>query len=155
MAVKISSPWVEYSRYMEAMFGKDPEVKVVFDEDAVAIKLFVDNPVKADALSQILPETKNFGGVVLTISVIPGDEKQTKEQLFKAAFNGNPVVDDVVTVGGELLPNPFTYVVFKKEVVQFWNDNFGDPHGMKSTLYEEIARDAFNVDGVLYCTNVE
>ena len=34
---------------------------------------------------------------------------------------------------------PLTYVVFKNCVVQFFNDNLNDYHGMLSTLYETIA----------------
>jgi len=46
-----------------------------------------------------------------------------------------------------------TYVLFKNKVVQYFIDNIGDYNGMKSTLYEDIARDIFeDVDGVFFCT---
>ena len=156
MGLKRSSPWVEYYRYIEAIFGKDPDIKVVFDEEAICVRLLVNNNDKAEALKQILPASENFGGVELIISVIPCNDKESKEQLLKRAFDGNPAVDDVVAIDGGAFPTPFTYVIFKKEVVQFWNDNLGDPRGMETTLYEEIARKLFNQqDGVLYCTNIE
>ena len=54
---------------------------------------------------------------------------------------------------------PFTYVVFKNCVVQFFNDNLNDPHGVLSTLYQDIAREVFGdcgmAGGVAYCTDVE
>lgn len=54
----------------------------------------------------------------------------------------------------------FTYVVFKNCVVQFFNDNLNDPHGVVSTLYENIADEIFKDiqfpnDGVAFCTDIE
>ena len=51
-----------------------------------------------------------------------------------------------------------TKLVFKNCVVQFFNDNLNDAHGLISTLYQEIADDVLvNIDfhGVYYCTDVE
>ena len=50
--------------------------------------------------------------------------------------------------------NPFVYVMFKPEVVQYWDDNLGDPHGNISTLAQEIARDVFeDGNGVYFSTD--
>jgi len=49
-------------------------------------------------------------------------------------------------------------VVFKNCVVQFFNDNLNDAHGVISTLYQNIAAEIFedaNLPGVHYCTDVE
>ena len=51
-----------------------------------------------------------------------------------------------------------TYVVFKNCVVQFFNDNLNDCHGLISTLYQDIAAEIFedaNLNGVYYNTDVE
>lgn len=51
---------------------------------------------------------------------------------------------------------PFTYVVFKNCVVQFFNDNLNDPHGIISTLYQEIAEEVLeSVPNTYYCTDIE
>ena len=42
--------------------------------------------------------------------------------------------------------NSFTYVVFEKEVVQYWNDNLGDINGLRSTLYQDLAKEIFADD---------
>ena len=49
-----------------------------------------------------------------------------------------------------------TYVVFKKEVVQYFNDSLGDIHGVCSTLMQDIAKDIFeDTEGVYFCTDTE
>ena len=79
----------------------------------------------------------------------------TKAQLYNAAFSGNAAFVNTIPVEG-VFTNPILYVVFEKEVVQYFNDDLGDPHGNRSTLYQELAKEVFpEHDGVLYCTDVE
>ena len=150
--VKLSPPWVEYVNELNALFGQDPEVTIAYDGDAMEVKLLVKNPNKADALARILPLEKEYGNVKLKVTVVPGNADMTREQIYRAAFEGNPVFAQAVTVDG-ISSNSFTYVGFVREVVQYWNDNMADPHGNKSTLYQEIARDVFaGGDGVCFYT---
>ena len=66
------------------------------------------------------------------------------KELFEVAFKGNPAFAyTVVPVQEEYIWIPATYVVFKNCVVQFFNDNLNDCHGIISTLYETIAYDIF------------
>lgn len=39
------------------------------------------------------------------------------------------------------------YCVFKKEVIQFWNDDISDYLGNYTTLAKDIAREILNADG--------
>ena len=54
-----------------------------------------------------------------------------------------------------------TYVIFKNCVVQFFNDNLNDAHGVISTLYQDIAAELFadylerSKRGVHFNTDVE
>lgn len=155
--LKILSPWVVFYREVDAMFKNDPEVHVIYDEDDQVISLFVDNSSKADALSQILPTEKEFGNVVVRIEVVPANKRFTssKANLFSRALGGNGALWTVVDTSS--IPNflSITYVVFRKEVVQYFTDNLGDYHGITSTLYQEIAKDIFvNTEGVYFCTDV-
>ena len=153
--LKLSSPWVTYAREIHEMFGRDPQIKVEYDEDNVEVKLYVDNADKADAISQILPAEKFFGGVSLKITVIPSNGLNSPaKSLFDRAFDGNPVFAHTSEFQG-LYNQPVTYVVFKKYVVQYFSDNLGDEHGLTSTLYQDIARDLFEVNGTCYCTDTE
>ena len=151
-SMKLSAPWVTYYHELQALFDEDSDVEVVYDEDEPQVKLFVENQYKADALSKLLPEEKTFGNVTLKVTVIPSnDEEESDFSLFKRAFEGNPIISDFIEL--ELFNNPVDYVVFRNEVVQFFNDEMGDPNGLKSTLYQDIAKDVFaDKDGIFFCT---
>jgi hypothetical protein len=156
--LKMLSPWMVFYREIDAMFKKDPEVQVIYDEDAQIIKLFVDNTDKADALAQILPEEKEFGNVTLQIVVIPANNllQSSPDDLFRRAFYHNEAVRSVESTRDIPGFPCLTYVIFNKEVVQYFTDNLGDYYGITSTLYQSIAKDIFvNVEGVRFCTDVE
>lgn len=154
--LKIVSPWVNYFREIEALFGDDPDIVIDFDEQAPEIVLHVIGVDKADAITQLLPAEKQFGNVVLMIKVVPANPiERTRTQLFKDAFKGNPAFSYAATVSG-VSSNDFNYVVFKNKVVQYWNDDLSDVNGQCSTLYQEIAKDVFGEEeGVYFCTDTE
>ena len=151
----LSSPWVNFYRELEALFAKDPEVKVVYDEEKNDVKLYVDNLAKADALAQLLPVERTFGNITITVTVIPANkEGASKIQLFRTAFEGNGAFNYTASAEG-IFTNPIHYVVFANEVVQYFNDDLSDAHGVRSTLYQDIAEDIFeNHESVYFCTNV-
>ena len=152
--LKLSSPWIRYYRELEAMFMEDPEVKVVYDEEANVVKLYVDSATKAYALDRLLPSEATFGMVKLKIDVIPANGVKTEcSDLFEAAFKGNGALSYITHVKG-IFANEMTYVVFVKEVVQYFNDDLGDANGVCSTLYQDIAKRLFtSTEGVFFCTN--
>lgn len=157
--LKKISPWVEYYRKLVALFKKDPDIKIIYDEGINVIKMYINGQDKYEALNQLLPSEKKFGNVTLEIELIPcNDLKLSQTDLFRRAFSGNPVVTDVITIGQEIIgsTNDFNYIVFEKEVVQYYDDSLGDPHGNRSTLYQEIAKEVFGEqDGIYFCTDKE
>lgn len=161
--LKLSSPWMIYYKEICAMFEDDSNVSVIFDEDAMKVKLFVEGNERAAAIDAIMSDEKDFGTVTLGIEVYPanyaeGPKKlkeapERKKDLFDLAFSSNMALSFTNEVR-MLYNNTFTYVVFRKEVVQYFNDDLGDAFGLCSTLYEEIARDIFKpMEGVYYCTD--
>jgi hypothetical protein len=163
--LKLSSPWVLFYHEVEAMFKNDRAVHVVFDEDNTKIKIYVNGVNKAAALEWLLPKSKEFGCTNVLIEVIPANKEDgrmhyayrstTPESLFGEAFAGNPALSYVRGVEG-IFTNPIYYVVFRKEVVQYFTDDLGDANGVRSTLYQEIAKEIFvDMEGVQYCTDVE
>lgn len=152
----LSSPWVIYSKKVEALFEKDEQVHYEYDNDTPELKLFVDDARKADAISKLLPTEQNFGNVTLKVTVVPTDiKKNERVELFRDAFRDNPAVDHIITTiipgGGKV-----TYISFEKEVVQFYDDDLTDENGFCSTLYQELAKEVFGEKGEVYfCTNVE
>lgn len=152
--LEMSPPWNRLVSEMKALFGEDKDINIQYDADNLEIKLYVRDPAKADALTQLLPEQQVFGNVAVKVTVIPANQfSETKADLMEVAFKNNPVLKKVLR-----LHTPFgeyDYVVFRKEVVQFYNDNLADPHGNESTLYEDIARDVFVDSGIFFCTDSE
>ena len=153
--IKMSPPWVGFFRKMEALFKNDPDITIRYIKDPITIKLYINNQSKAEALMDLLPLKKNFGNVDVYIQVIPENNgvKENKASLFKKAFDGNPAFSYMIDLE-DVFVNPIHYCVFKKEVVQYWDDNLADPHGKVSTLYQDLAYDIFkDTDGVIFCTD--
>lgn len=157
MALKILSPWQVWYADVKAMFQEDKEIRVVFDNDTLELTLYVENADKADALGQILPVEKHFGNQVVKVSVVPANVPKTalklnRANIYERAFANNPALDSVVVISGVMV-NDITYVIFKKTVVQYFIDDLGDPHGNRTTLYQEIAKNVFEAtEGIFFCT---
>lgn len=161
--LKLSPPWITYINKIIALFDGDPQIACNVDtlSAAPSIVLAVSDPDKAAALMKLLPTEKQFGSVTLTIGVdcetVSNLAFPTYKELFETAFDKNPAFAYAVVPDASYFV-PFTYVVFKNCVVQFFNDNLNDPHGVVSTLYQEIAAELFEdacPAGVSYCTDVE
>ena len=152
--VKLSAPWQTYYKELSLLFEHDDEVRIVYDTDAQIINIYVDNAVKAEVMATVLPAVKQFGLVELEINIIPSN-RVNMLMGFVDLFKGNSSGDDVVVVDG-IMSNPITYVIFKKEVVQYFNDDLGDAHGVCSTLYQDIAKRVFEEhEGVFFCTTTK
>lgn len=153
--LELVSPWVNFYKEIEALFGRDPEIRVEIDDADKKVTLYVSNGDKAEALSRLLPDTKTFGNIEVRIEVINENDPDNWDLLenYEMAFKGNPAFESVkesVTPFGT-----FRYVLFSKQVVQYPNDDIGDAHQIRSTLFQEIAKDVFETDGVHYRTGEE
>lgn len=165
--LNLSSPWVLFYHEVEAFFKGDSDVCVIFDDEKMELRLYVSMVDKAEAIAELMPESKTYGSTELKIVVVPPNEnkynsyisrsmtllKNNPMMLFNVALAGNNAFDYVKEVSG-VFSNPLYYVVFRKEVVQYFTDDLGDINGVRSTLYQEIAKDIFkSFDNVYYCTN--
>lgn len=160
---KLSPPWVTYMNKVAALFGEDPEIECEMNYHASdpTITLFVSNPDKAAALAKLIHEDVWFGNVMIFVHVdcdkMSNRAFPTFKELFETAFNKNPAFAYTVVPDTQYFL-PLTYVVFKNRVVQFFNDNLNDPHGIVSTLYQDIAAEIFEEAcpaGVAFCTDVD
>ena len=150
--VKISPPWTTYYRELVELFKKDKEIFIEFDEDKNEIEITTTKYEKSLALKKVLPCEKDFGGVKLKINVVYKEPKMDAINAFKELAINNPVFK--YTYVFPTSANPIAYVVFAKEVVQYWNDDMSDPHGITSTLYENLAREVFSENpGIIFSTD--
>ena len=154
--LKLSAPWEIYYKELNELFKQDEEVHIIYDRDDQIINIYVENEAKADAMYTALPQVKEFGGVTLEINVVPANKtnlRRSRGTTYEDLFYKNPIVNDIVTIDG-IMSNPITYIIFEKEVVQYYNDNLGDANGLCSTLYQDIAKRIFcEEDGVFFCTD--
>lgn len=165
--INLVAPWDEYYNKMVAFFKDDPYTTVLYDESEKHIELLVNEPFKAVALSQLLKTKLEFGDVKLLVSVVPAnDDARDAIHYFKHmgvdedydvrymhALNDNDIYAYVRSIKG-MKDFDAVYVVFKKKVIQYYNDNIGDLNGVKSTLAEYIARDIFMPrNGVFFNTD--
>lgn len=157
-SLNMSPPWIIFYRKVETLFSEDEQVRVVYDNDDIAIRLYVEDPVKADALTTLMPTEKDFGNVTLNIEVIPANGikkiSTVGTNLYAELFRGNNAVSYIKEISN-VFSNSMVYVVFKKTVVQFYTDDLGDINGYSSTLYQEIAKEIFgNQQGLFFCTDI-
>lgn len=151
----LSAPWESYVSEITALFDKDPEVAIDYSEENKVLKLYVDSQEKAAALEQLLKPEVDFGNVKLSIEIIPANlTDRSVMNLFETAFKGNQAVSYTRSI--EAMGWSAGYIVFKPEIVQYFNDDLSDINGIESTLYEDIAKRVFadNHDGVFFCTDV-
>lgn len=164
--LNLSPPWMVCYRKLSAFFKEDSEVRITYDEIEQEIKLYVDNAEKAVVLEKLLPSEQVFGNVTLYITIVPanktsfdsvkaGHSTSTKMTDIVRALVNNKAVTDIKVVDG-IMTNKMVYVIFRKEVIQYFTDDIGDYHGICSTLYQDLAKEIFsNIDGVFFCTDNE
>lgn len=159
--LKLSPPWITYINKLQALFDGDPQIACNVDMSEPSIVLACNNGDKVAALLKLLPSEKEFGNVTLKIGIdgpVSNLAFPTQKDLFDTAFKGNPAYAYSVTPGDDYWFFSMTYVVFKNCVVQFFNDNLNDCHGLISTLYQDIAAEIFEdagLNSVYYNTDVE
>ena len=154
--IKKSAPWVAYYKELNELFREDDDVLVVYDEDDNTINVYVGDEAKAGAIQYLLPTEKKFGNVTLFVNVIPSNKgsymvnASNPLSVATDAFRDNDAVVAVTDISGVF---PLVYVVFKKKVVQYFDDNLGDINGNCSMLYETMAKNVFNDVGIKFCTS--
>ena len=152
--VGMASPWVVYTRKVEALFEHDPEVIVDYVDEPPKLTLLVANQSKAYALARLLGDGRQFGNVALKIEVIPANEDESAAGLFLRALSGNAAFCEIQQVSD---PGMFdaTYVMLAPECVQFATDSLQSPYGLSTMTYEDLASDVFNVPtGTFFASDV-
>lgn len=154
--LNLSSPWMIYYREISALFKEDPEIRILLDEDAMELKIYIARDKKALAIEALLPSEQEFGNVTLNITILrPNklDLSDSRIDVIKEAFKDNPAVCDIKTISG-MFDFDLYFVIFKKIVVQYFTDDLSDYHGLKSTLYEDLARKVFGQsNNIFFCTD--
>ena len=160
--VGLSGPWYSFYREVNELFKNDKQVHVVLDDEHFELNIYVENANKAAALEYLLGSERVYGELTLYIKVIPANNLTKSHRvrnnmdlpsLYRDAFNGNTIVELIEDVS-TLYSNDMCFIVFRKEVVQYFTDDLGDYYGQRSTLWQDIANDVFEQkNGIFFCTS--
>lgn len=159
--LKIQSPWIITYKKIVALFGRDADLEISsivgLPDGNYGLSIFSKNTPKLQAIEKILKSEYTFGNVKLYISFI--FEENNKDSItavdFKTAFSGNSILSNVYEREDITRTTINTYVLFSKEVIQFFNDNLKDFYGNYNGLAEDIAREIFNESDVSYGTDID
>lgn len=159
---RLSPPWYTYHRKLRALFGEDPEISIKemgdLGEGKFVIMILVSNKQKAQALKSLIINPVSMGNITITLTILGPEEDSIGEStlnanIVKTAFDGNPIFEKMVSKN--YCGIEFNYCVFKKEVIQYWNDDISDYRGICSCLAADIAREILVPTDVSYCTYSE
>ena len=164
----IQAPWYTVYNKVVALFGNDEELQIsnLSEVDDVpdngfkcgyGFTISSKNSVKLKSIEKILKRHFEFGNVYLNIDFVyePQNDDVITPSDFKNAFAGNNILSKV-----QIVPTPAgvpqTFVVFAREVIQFYNDDITDLYGNFNGLSEDIARELFNDTdaSICYCTDI-
>ena len=137
--VKLSAPWDIYFRKLEALFGRDPQIRIEYDRENIAIKLYVESVDKANALEALLPKEKVLGNVTLTVTVIPAKKPTDMPNAVEAAFKGNPIYEGIRSY--QINGATFNYALFTDRAAHYYSDDMSEYNGKTAALYSSIAKD--------------
>ena len=62
--LRLSAPWLTYTNEVKALFGEDPDIKIVYSDDEPTLILMINGEEKAEAIAKLLPTEKVFGNVI-------------------------------------------------------------------------------------------
>ena len=145
-APTLLSPWMIYVNRVMTLFADDDEVNIEYDDENVVLTLRVDNHNKADALFALMPSEKEFGNVTLKVNVVPCNNDEREEDMYRRAFEGNPVLNAVAEGYGPA--GDVSYALFVPEIIQLKEDDISQFDGLTTLTYAELAKSVLDAGDV-------
>ena len=158
--VKLSPPWYTYFNFLKYSIGKDRNVKVLDMKEISDVNYLIPVEVKdkdkARALATILVLHKNFGNIDVHTEVlhrgqvVKPHETPRNEcgliKIFEEALATNYYFEYVRFA--KIFTAKIIFPVFKKEVIQFFNDDLSDLYnnfnGVAAAVFEEVLKSPIN-----------
>lgn len=160
--LKLSPPWDGYMSMLASFFAGDKRVRVGYCEDGVGTIEVFDQKM-FDALSMVLRTKIRFGNVRLRINLVLGEcvkhdrngkrrqIEMTDLQALKEVLRLNPAFSKIKSEKGAMFD--FVFCIFKPLVIQWYNDNLGNPWKLSASTYEQQADFVFKRElGVSFTT---
>jgi len=155
----LQSPWVTLYNKIYFMFSNDEDLDIsnlIESDGNYSMTIASNNTTKLKAIEKILKHEFSLGNITFKINFVYGENESDNITIsdIKNAFNGNTVISTIKTA---MTPaqDELTFVLFNREVVQFYNDDISDFYGNYNGLAEDIAREIFNNQfDINYCTDI-
>lgn len=151
--LNLVAPWIEFYHEVEALFSRDSEVSVKFNNETNELYIYVDgNQKKAEAIEYIMPRERIFGNVTVEVKVIPSNKPiDNVKDALTYAFEDSPIFrgyrEEETPFG------TFKYAIFSPAVLQYFNDDTGDIDGKRTATIEDVAREILCLgDNVHICS---
>lgn len=169
--VELANPITGHAYKLMSLFRGARGVETKFNFKKHTVFIYVENDEQAVALNDIIKHVIELGNLQLDIKVYCGKMgekakalkptglkgKMTSEEMckkFAKAFFGNKFVAKIMSA---VAPdgNVWWFVLGKKDVCQFQNDDIQNPWLVTSCLPEEILKQFFTHTGVQISTVVK
>lgn len=169
--VKLSPSWYTLWNEIKASIGNDPDVKVnplVTKSSPFEVPIDVTGHDKAVAIVSIMALRHQLGNITVDIqvkdekgNVVSPETPESPEQLVemvKKALGNNAWFVDVVAKSPFPHARTIVYPVFKKDVIQFFNDDLSDLYNNYNNVVAFVFGDVLNpAPGgfSLYCSTAQ
>lgn len=158
---RLSPPWYTHLRKLQNLFMSDPDVVVDNDltknnDGSFTAVIHCATRVKYDALLKVIKPEVKFGNVVLKVEVVADVNEQTPAELMNIAFGDNDLYVDTYEIV-DAMGSKHVYSVFKKDVIQFYNDDLSDYCNNFNGLVADVVKDVIDRKAVrtYVCTECE
>jgi len=163
--VRLSPPPYTYFNYLKYAIGNDPCLEVLGMQEKEGgdylIQIEVQGRAKAHALAAIVELHKEIGNENVYIEVLnkgkvvkPQEDYETTEdfiELFECALCSNHYFKRATYVEW-ISGRPIVFLIFKKEVIQFFNDDLSDYYnnfnGVAADVFREVLKPVVHEIGV-------
>ena len=152
---RLSPPWHTYFSFIKESIGSDPWVKVLDMAEISGAQYIITiqarSREKARALATILALRKTFGNIIVDLEILHNGEAVSPYEppltindlvgVFNQALGTNRYFNSVKPGG---FVTTLIFPIFKKEVIQFFNDDISDFYnnfnGVAADVFAEVLR---------------
>lgn len=155
---KLSPPWYQYQRQVLNLFQGDPELKISDLEEVndgeYTFSIESQNGAKLQAIEKLIGRTKMIGNVKVVIDYKYADgSNESWAEVVEAAFQGNPLFKEVIVERDPIMQVEFSYAIFARDIISFWNDNLGDYSGNEHYIVADLAKEVVSAKtNINFCT---
>ena len=159
--VKLSPPWYILRNKIYNLLGADEELIISELEESetkkgsYVVTISSQNDAKLEALKKIMISHFEFGNISVDVDFeyIRDEDDEVTIEDYETAFEGNPYFVQAVETGKGMFQG-IKYIVFAKEILQFFDDDLTDLYSNMSIIVADAVKDVCKkYNNVNFCTD--